>query len=52
MQEDRFINAESYLGIVSPGKTQQFVVADAVVHGERRGLEVKQKPKLLTNLGN
>ena len=52
MQEDHFINAESYLGIVSPGKTQKFIVADAMVHGERRGMEVKERPKLLTHLGN
>ena len=29
MQEERFINAESYLGIVSPGKTQKVIVADS-----------------------
>ena len=52
MQEDRFINAESYLVIASPRKTQKFIVADAMVHGDRRGVEVKERPKLLAHLGN
>ena len=53
MGEELSINAESYLGIASPGKTQSFTVADAVVLGERRSFGKRGKrPKLLKHPGN